>query len=359
MHSFFRKRAGNKDSIIFINLGKIGDLVISSVIFSNLHVFESRYKLFFVIREEYADLYRNCDRRIHLLPWNSRRYKWNIFYRLKFISMLRRLKAEYTIDLNYFRPILFDEVSILSGASTLLCLNDIPSSPDKLFAKSMQGYFNGESYASSMTQYEKHLLLLEFFQNGHINHFPSLSIDEDKKHSALSVLSSLIPDMEQRLIISIAPLSSSPLKNWGIENYIALIRVLIDNYGASILIHGSTDQTQYLSSLTVIDPTKIIDLSGRFSLQETMAAIGLSKLFIGNDSGLTHISLAFGIPTIGLIGGGSLGHFFPYQTSNRSMLLSVEMDCLGCGWKCIQQIPYCIRKLTVEEVLHHVAQFLS
>lgn len=359
LHSFFRKRPGNRDSIVFINLGKIGDLVISSILFNNLHVFDPRYKLFFVVREEYADLYGNCDRRVHLLPWNGKRYKWNIFYRLKFILMVRRLKAEYTIDLNYFRPIVFDEVAILSGASTLMCLNDVPPSPNKWFALSMQRHFDRVLDASHKTQYEKHVSLLEAFRNDGIDPSPSLPIGGDERQRALSALSLLLPETGRRTIVSIAPLSSSSVKDWGIDNYAAFMRTLIGRSDVTILIHGTKEQARALSPLTAIDPSKIIDLSGRFSLQETMALIGSSRLFIGNDSGLTHIALALGVPTLGLIGGGSFGHFFPYPTARQAVLLSVQMECFGCGWKCIRQAPSCIRELTVEEVLHHAALLLG
>jgi ADP-heptose:LPS heptosyltransferase len=45
-----------------------------------------------------------------------------------------------------------------------------------------------------------------------------------------------------------------------------------------------------------------IDLVGRLTLPEVVACLERAYLFIGNDSGLMHLSAATGTPTIGLFG---------------------------------------------------------
>jgi ADP-heptose:LPS heptosyltransferase len=45
-----------------------------------------------------------------------------------------------------------------------------------------------------------------------------------------------------------------------------------------------------------------IDLVGALSLPEVAAVLQTASLFIGNDSGLMHLSAAAGAPTIGLFG---------------------------------------------------------
>jgi ADP-heptose:LPS heptosyltransferase len=45
-----------------------------------------------------------------------------------------------------------------------------------------------------------------------------------------------------------------------------------------------------------------LDLVGTLSLPEVAAVLQRSALFIGNDSGLMHLSAAAGAPTIGLFG---------------------------------------------------------
>jgi ADP-heptose:LPS heptosyltransferase len=55
----------------------------------------------------------------------------------------------------------------------------------------------------------------------------------------------------------------------------------------------------------------VIDLVGRLSLPEVAAFLAQSTLFIGNDSGLMHLSAASGTPTLGLFGPTSADEYAP------------------------------------------------
>jgi ADP-heptose:LPS heptosyltransferase len=54
-----------------------------------------------------------------------------------------------------------------------------------------------------------------------------------------------------------------------------------------------------------------IDLIGRLSLPEIAAFLSRSSLFVGNDSGLMHLSAASGAPTLGLFGPTNAAEYGP------------------------------------------------
>jgi ADP-heptose:LPS heptosyltransferase len=54
-----------------------------------------------------------------------------------------------------------------------------------------------------------------------------------------------------------------------------------------------------------------IDLIGRLSLPEIAAFLSRSSLFVGNDSGLMHLSAAAGTPTLGLFGPTNAAEYAP------------------------------------------------
>jgi ADP-heptose:LPS heptosyltransferase len=54
-----------------------------------------------------------------------------------------------------------------------------------------------------------------------------------------------------------------------------------------------------------------VDLVGAVSLPEAVAVLQRAALFIGNDSGLMHLSAAAGAPTIGLFGPTDAGTYGP------------------------------------------------
>jgi len=79
-----------------------------------------------------------------------------------------------------------------------------------------------------------------------------------------------------------------------------------------ILFQGTEVQKKNINSL-IINSQKNINIAGRHIISQSAALIQLADLFIGNDSGFTHIAKALGKPLIGIIGCGSHGIFFPYN----------------------------------------------
>ena len=72
-----------------------------------------------------------------------------------------------------------------------------------------------------------------------------------------------------------------------------------------------------------------IDLQGKCSLAETFGVINRCDVLVGADSGLVHVSLALGVPTVGMFGICSGRFRTPtYPTTHTVM---ERMPCVGCG----------------------------
>ena len=90
-----------------------------------------------------------------------------------------------------------------------------------------------------------------------------------------------------------------------------------------------------------------------------MNSAPVSLIFIGNDSGFTHIAKALRKKFIGIIGGASYGIYFPYNLTSNEILLFYPLDCFGCKWNCIFDKPYCHHNITVENVLEKCSVLMS
>ena len=93
-------------------------------------------------------------------------------------------------------------------------------------------------------------------------------------------------------------------KLWDVKNFIKLMKNIKQDYcNAKFLIVGSLIEKKYYFQDVVneINKNDIIDLMGA-SLTLTSAYMKKSDLFIGNDSGLMHLSAASNLATIGLFG---------------------------------------------------------
>ena len=103
----------------------------------------------------------------------------------------------------------------------------------------------------------------------------------------------------------VGPTANWPAKVWSSINFAALIRKIIEykelKSGKIILVGGPGEEKigeELVNKIKDLDP---INLIGK-PILPTAAIFSLSRIFIGNDSGLMHLCAATGIPTLGLFG---------------------------------------------------------
>jgi heptosyltransferase-2 len=106
-------------------------------------------------------------------------------------------------------------------------------------------------------------------------------------------------------IVALHPGSGSERKNWPAANFAAVARWLVDELAVQLLvIHGEADDAAVTRLTELIAPRPFHRAHG-LKLVELAAVLERCALFIGNDSGITHLASAVGAPTIALFGPAS------------------------------------------------------
>jgi heptosyltransferase-3 len=128
---------------------------------------------------------------------------------------------------------------------------------------------------------------------------PVVWTDEaDRRH-----VSSLLP--VDRAIVVLAPTANWAPKVWPAEcfalAFLGLTEFRFPNAVAAVLGGPGSAERNLAAPLLAALP-EAIDLVGVLSLAEAASVLQRTSLFIGNDSGLMHLSAAAGAPTIGLFG---------------------------------------------------------
>jgi len=104
-----------------------------------------------------------------------------------------------------------------------------------------------------------------------------------------------------RNVAIIHPGSGGLSKCWHIDNFYMLAEQLCDENIKVVFILGPAEMERFkrktIDALGAIAPVLC-----ELSLTETFQVIGCSNCFIGNDSGITHLAAAAGIPTIACFG---------------------------------------------------------
>jgi heptosyltransferase-3 len=105
------------------------------------------------------------------------------------------------------------------------------------------------------------------------------------------------------------PGSGSEKKNWPVEKFAALCRWLTDEprHGVSglLVVEGEAD-ARVVASLKDLAEGRPVMVARGLKLVELAAVLERCALFLGNDSGITHLAVAVGTPTVALFGPASL-----------------------------------------------------
>jgi heptosyltransferase-2 len=102
-----------------------------------------------------------------------------------------------------------------------------------------------------------------------------------------------------RNVVAVHPGSGSQKKNWPAENFLKLAERLRESGQPYLTIFGEADAA--VAALIRKEIPSVIELSG-CTLVELATVLSTCRAFIGNDSGVTHIAAAVGLPTIALFG---------------------------------------------------------
>ena len=178
--------------------------------------------------------------------------------------------------------------------------------------------FHEKKYIFKKDKKKHHLdQLMSFFQS----HDSDLNIYISSKEESI-VKNKLNP---QYKYVVIFPGGNWEPKIWPSSNYNQLLKILLKKFSnVKFITAGSAkEENLYLNSIKKnIPEDKIINLMG-VSLTLTSAYMKKSHLFIGNDSGLMHLSVASQLNTIGLFGPTN-DHIYGHRRKNCFVIRTKE-----------------------------------
>lgn len=151
-----------------------------------------------------------------------------------------------------------------------------------------------------------------------------------------------------------------PQKRWPVDRFIAVGKRFCEEYGGHILVFGKLPEKDEVE--------QIVTNIGQYRTKETLEYNMLTEihlltkctLFLGNDSGFTHVAAALGIPTVGIYGPtGSLAlHHALLYRHVRLLYVHNKFPCSPCFFtkrylSCLSEevrIPLCLDATSPEMV---------
>ncbi|PIN86238.1 hypothetical protein COV19_05510 [Candidatus Woesearchaeota archaeon CG10_big_fil_rev_8_21_14_0_10_44_13] len=148
-----------------------------------------------------------------------------------------------------------------------------------------------------------------------------------------------------------------PQKRWEEKKFAELCDILQEKYGLSVLLVGSSSETEMIRRIRDAMKTKCIEVCD-LSIDRLPALISRYKLFVGVDSAPLHIATALNVPSIVLCGPQDPNMVLPAR--KNMIVLRKDVKCNPCykeeKIKCDDNI--CMKSIQVGEVVSAIRKMI-
>jgi len=183
---------------------------------------------------------------------------------------------------------------------------------------------------------------------------PFLSIPDAASVKVAGILQSI----QEGPYVTLFPGASIPERRWGAERFKHVAKVLT-NFGVKVVVIGGKEDR--LQGDVIADGGGALNLAGITSLSETAAVIKKSTMLLSGDSGVLHIAVGLGIPTVSLFGPGRVKKWAPQ--GDHHVVIYKGLPCSPCTTfgttpSCLDNVR-CMRDTSVEDVVNAVTMLLK
>jgi hypothetical protein len=162
------------------------------------------------------------------------------------------------------------------------------------------------------------------------------------------------------------PVSNNPKKDYPLSRWLDVIATFPDQTFVAL---GTKQEQERLAGISA---PNLINLCGQTTLDETIQLIQHAHMFLGLDSGLSHMATILRKETVCVSQNSNLGYFFPYPpaygfTNQHTVFHPDYVHCSGCFMICRHESllstyrkgALCLRSLPVEQVVANIKGVLS
>lgn len=184
-----------------------------------------------------------------------------------------------------------------------------------------------------------------------LNH-PFLHVPSVARHRAHELLAGY-----DGPFVTLFPGASIPERRWGVDRFRELARRLMQNGLRLVVVGGAEDR----EAGEEIVKDGGLNLAGSTALIETAAILEKSTLLVSGDSGVLHLAVGLGTPTVSLFGPGIAAKWAPRGAQHR--VLNLGLACSPCTrfgtTPPCSVTSRCIEEIEVEEVFQQAMTLIQ
>jgi ADP-heptose:LPS heptosyltransferase len=173
--------------------------------------------------------------------------------------------------------------------------------------------------------------------------------DRDRRWAKESV-----PRAEGGITLAICPGVTNKVKVYKGANYAQVIR-LLSRWQFNIVLFGSASEKEICDQTATIfricdNVVSVKNFAGQTSLRQLIEGLRRCDAVLSVDSASLHIGAALHKPTVGIMGGGHYGRFYPWGNPTKNRVAHLPMDCYWCSWRCRYSTIRCIQEIRPDRI---------
>lgn len=338
--------------VLVIRLGSIGDIVLTTPVLRALKGGFPKAKICTIVKGEYVQILEGNPHVDEIITVDTRGEHKGFWRLVRLAKALRREGFDLVVDLHAnLRSLL---ISSLVGGRRKIRYRK------RWLQRRAMVYLKGFPVKSRHTV-DLYLETLRPLGIEAIHRLPEVSLADEDFRFAQGLLNAEGAKGGE-LLIGINPGAKWPTKRWTAEGFSALGDLLIEKYGARVIVFRDGTNSRFVAQVLSGMAHRPITPPERLSLGQLTALIGNCRLLVTNDSGPMHLAVGRGVPVVAMFGPThpKLG-FFPL--GERDIVLSKELNCSPCSLhgrrKCHKGVRECMELITVDEVISAVDGILA
>jgi ADP-heptose:LPS heptosyltransferase len=152
----------------------------------------------------------------------------------------------------------------------------------------------------------------------------------------------------------LAPGAGSPIRLWSADHFVTVARALQERHGLDIIIvGGSRERATAQAIASALSPERVSNLVERLPLIDLPTVISGASLYVGLDTGTTHLAAALGVPTVAVISG--VPNLEVWHTAGHNVtVVAGRVACSPCYLVHPEQCPYgviCLSSITSGHII--------
>ncbi len=356
-----RKAVVNPRKILIIQLGGIGDVVMSTPVIRALREhYKKAYIGMLVISRSapvieglpYIDKLFIVD--VKLITFRQLITIPYLFKTIRLIRMLRNKKFDLAINLK--------RIWSWSGAFKTAVFIKLIGAKQSIGIKGKKSFFYsidvGESSSKIKHAVEENIEVVKTLGVEVKDRNLIVPVSDNDREIANAFLSqNNINDKD--ILVGFNPGAFRPSRRWPMPRWSELADRLIEEYNCKIVIAGSKGDAYMIEEIKrAIDNIDRVFSVADFTLKQYAALIEKLALFVTNDTGPMHIASAIGTAVIALFGPGEVEKFYPYPRNKRHIVIRKKIKCSPCyKFRCSHTT--CMKLITVKDVMWQVKKILG